>query len=362
METTRLGRNDLCRCGSGKKFKKCCLLSSRDDRPRPLFGHQLNAAQPPTPPQPPAPAPKPVPPGTITEGTERVIEGTAEHPFYVYGKGWTPMGALQPGDWLRTDNGWVEVGEVGDTGRVETVYNLKVADHHTYFVGSPEWGFGVWAHNADYAVLPHPSGKGFALAELQPNGTYRWVTEAGVPNPTQPRLFATAADADAAIASGGGTRLAGTPTSNPILPGPMEMPVLQTPAGHQAPQLGGRLGQGGEGAVFQHATDPGWAVKVYKQGTNPLEARNMINRLDQARAIPGRADNVVRTRPLVDPANPRGQNWVVREEVLPTNVPPDYAQQAQVLRDFLPTHPDAAGNLLWGTTAGNSTPRWILIE
>ena len=25
METMRLGRNDVCRCGSGKKFKKCCL-------------------------------------------------------------------------------------------------------------------------------------------------------------------------------------------------------------------------------------------------------------------------------------------------------------------------------------------------
>jgi hypothetical protein len=82
-----------------------------------------------------------------------VIEGTAEHPFYVYGKGWTPLAELQPGDWLRTDNGWVQVGGVKDTGRVETVYNLRVADHHTYFVGTPEWGFGIWAHNADCALL-----------------------------------------------------------------------------------------------------------------------------------------------------------------------------------------------------------------
>src|SRR5581483_3096131 len=29
----------------------------------------------------------------------------------------------------------------------ETVYNLRVADYHTYFVGAPEWGFAVWAHN-----------------------------------------------------------------------------------------------------------------------------------------------------------------------------------------------------------------------
>jgi len=27
------------------------------------------------------------------------------------------------------------------------VYNLRVAEHHTYFVGSRDWGFSVWAHN-----------------------------------------------------------------------------------------------------------------------------------------------------------------------------------------------------------------------
>jgi uncharacterized protein YecA (UPF0149 family) len=25
----KLGRNDLCPCGSGKRFKKCCLTSGR---------------------------------------------------------------------------------------------------------------------------------------------------------------------------------------------------------------------------------------------------------------------------------------------------------------------------------------------
>ncbi|HLJ92175.1 MAG TPA: hypothetical protein VKU02_03185, partial [Gemmataceae bacterium] len=35
----------------------------------------------------------------------------------------------------------------------ETVYNLQVADHHTYFVGTPEWGWAVWAHNAAYVDL-----------------------------------------------------------------------------------------------------------------------------------------------------------------------------------------------------------------
>jgi hypothetical protein len=34
-----------------------------------------------------------------------------------------------------------------DTGEYETVYNVRVADYHAYFVGAEGWGFGVWAHN-----------------------------------------------------------------------------------------------------------------------------------------------------------------------------------------------------------------------
>jgi hypothetical protein len=33
---------------------------------------------------------------------------------------------------------------------VTTVYNLRVADFHTYFVGGGLWGFDVWVHNASY--------------------------------------------------------------------------------------------------------------------------------------------------------------------------------------------------------------------
>jgi hypothetical protein len=61
------------------------------------------------------------------------------------------------------------------------------------------------------------------------------------------------------------------------------------------------------------------------------------------------------------PADPR-QGFLVKEKVLPTNAPPDAAQKAAVLQDFLPQIPDAGGNLMWGVTADNPTPRWILIE
>jgi hypothetical protein len=78
-----------------------------------------------------------------------IIRTTAEHPFFVAGKEWLSAGELQAGDRLLGPNGeFVAVEEIFDTGEFDTVYNIRVADFHTYFVGSEEWGFSVWAHNA----------------------------------------------------------------------------------------------------------------------------------------------------------------------------------------------------------------------
>lgn len=89
----------------------------------------------------------------------RVIRTTAEHPFYVRGKGWLCAKELMAGDLLASlDGNWLPVGGVNDTGEVLTVYNLRISDYHTYFVGSREWGFSVWAHNANYEVVHHGGG------------------------------------------------------------------------------------------------------------------------------------------------------------------------------------------------------------
>jgi hypothetical protein len=78
----------------------------------------------------------------------KVIRTTAEHPFYVRGKGWTAAGALRVGDLLASHDGqWVAVEDLLDTGELETVYNVRVAEWHTYFVGGQHWSFSVWAHN-----------------------------------------------------------------------------------------------------------------------------------------------------------------------------------------------------------------------
>ena len=56
---------------------------------------------------------------------------------------------LRVGDALRSHDGqWLAVEDVRDTGREEVVYNGRVAEYHTYFVGDEGWGFSVWAHNS----------------------------------------------------------------------------------------------------------------------------------------------------------------------------------------------------------------------
>jgi hypothetical protein len=83
----------------------------------------------------------------------RVIGTTHEHPFFVRGRGWTKAQELRVGDDVRLlGPGWATVEAVTDTGRLATVYNLEIEDDHTYFVGCQEWGFSVWAHNAECAT------------------------------------------------------------------------------------------------------------------------------------------------------------------------------------------------------------------
>jgi hypothetical protein len=79
----------------------------------------------------------------------QVIRTTREHPFYAKGRGWVGAYELKPGDLLRSDDGeWIAVEDICDSGVDEPVYNVRIAEYHTYFVGCPEWRFSVWAHNS----------------------------------------------------------------------------------------------------------------------------------------------------------------------------------------------------------------------
>jgi hypothetical protein len=133
--------------------------------------------------------------------------------------------------------------------------------------------------------------------------------------------------------------------------------LASNPSGTGQPRIGGEIGRGAEGIVYENLDQPGWVVEVFHPGhTSPLQAGNEFANLEKARAI--RPDNVVKAQA---PADPR-QGWIVKEEVLKTNVPQDLVEKAKVLQDFLSQIPDAGGNLMWGTTVDNPTPRWVLIE
>jgi hypothetical protein len=96
----------------------------------------------------------------------REIRVTAEHPFYVEERGWVAAGLLAVGDRLHTlGGGRLRLTEVEDAGEVTTVYNFRVAEYATYFVGDESWEYAIWTHNSyDSRVL----GKALT-ANAQPN-------------------------------------------------------------------------------------------------------------------------------------------------------------------------------------------------
>jgi hypothetical protein len=56
----------------------------------------------------------------------------------------------------------VPIESTSNLNEISTVYNLRVADHHTYFVGGALWGWDVWVHN----VYKAPKGAQQTLQEL----------------------------------------------------------------------------------------------------------------------------------------------------------------------------------------------------
>ncbi len=85
----------------------------------------------------------------------QVIKTTSEHPFFVQHKGWIQAASIEIEDLLTSHNGqWVAVEDLLDTGEYETVYNLRVADFHTYFVGGQSWGFSVWRIMRVMQIVP----------------------------------------------------------------------------------------------------------------------------------------------------------------------------------------------------------------
>ncbi len=78
-----------------------------------------------------------------------VIRATADHPFWVEGRGWVLVKDLEPGNVFVTVDGMrAALVELDANVFTNDVFNIEVEDFHTYFV---HWS-GVWVHNKDAGV------------------------------------------------------------------------------------------------------------------------------------------------------------------------------------------------------------------
>ena len=87
----------------------------------------------------------------VSVGDERITT-TPEHPFYVAQKGFVKAVKLRAGDILCTVNGEYVIVEQVQHEILESpvkVYNFRVADNHTYFVGN----VSVGVHNNDRCTI-----------------------------------------------------------------------------------------------------------------------------------------------------------------------------------------------------------------
>ncbi len=78
----------------------------------------------------------------------QVIRTTADHPFFIQGKGWTDTAKLQVGDLLRSDDGQeVPIEGITDSGEEAVVYQMGVGVPPFPFTGL--WRAGTLLETAD---------------------------------------------------------------------------------------------------------------------------------------------------------------------------------------------------------------------
>ncbi|NTX65880.1 VCBS repeat-containing protein [Myxococcus sp. CA051A] len=111
-------------------------------------------------------------------GSLEALGVTAEHPFWVQGRGWTQAQMLAPGDALQTVAGNpIRVHSLQSLPGPETVYNFEVEHAHTYFVGE----LSTWVHNISSIAASR-----VALNELPESVLYR-ISKGGFGSPRNPR-------------------------------------------------------------------------------------------------------------------------------------------------------------------------------
>lgn len=70
----------------------------------------------------------------ITTDNQKIFV-TAEHPFYIKGKGWVKVKNIQAGEVFKTKNSSIErVTSIKNEKHQEVVYNIEVEGNHNYFI------------------------------------------------------------------------------------------------------------------------------------------------------------------------------------------------------------------------------------
>jgi hypothetical protein len=198
--------------------------------------------------------------GLIAELTVggRLIETTAEHPFFVPGKGWRRTHELEPGDLLVGHEGHLTaVDSVVLTERIESVYNLRVETDHTYFVGGEDWGFSIWAHNA-YSVRQLPDGSWGVFDGLKND----FIKDGG-------RVIAYPNEAAAAVAADAGNSLRAANAQNFAFGQYLNNLVGSPPPSMTNPHAHHILFKKGLGPAQQALVDEGQAI-LRKHGIDPI--------------------------------------------------------------------------------------------
>jgi RHS repeat-associated protein len=77
------------------------------------------------------------------DGDQQELHVTPEHPLWTV-RGWAPAGDLHLGERVWARDGWAKLVSFVRENYKQTVYNLEIADYHTYFVSAG----GIWVHNS----------------------------------------------------------------------------------------------------------------------------------------------------------------------------------------------------------------------
>jgi len=98
---------------------------------------------------------------------------TPNHPFWVENIGWVQAADLGQSATLLAPEGLLTGHAAASWGEQTKVYNLEVADSHTYFVGS----LHAWVHNQGTERCPTPVSSGASRAPKQgtPNSIYEQI-------------------------------------------------------------------------------------------------------------------------------------------------------------------------------------------